>query len=256
MQNKTLLKRTVRKLSALLLSIFLLLGTTRSIYAEAYNPYGGGWSNCTWSAWQLVYEATGIALPGWHSAAFWYDEAAASGFSVGQEPRANSVGVWYGHVVYVSAVDENGNIYVKEGGFAGGYNEGWADGYSARYGQALLGYIYLDGPASEVDYSYQYNPDAKTADQPIRNLEGQRANVQMAIAPELQDADIENLELEIIKKYDDVIVEENIKDEEKAAMKDVQAEDAKVKRVTLNISSPLINITSKANPVTTAEPTK
>lgn len=247
MQNKML-----KKLVAFTMSLFLLFTFTKPVKAEeAYNPYYGGWSNCTWSAWQLVYEATGIALPAWHSASYWYSDAAASGFAVGSEPRANSIGVWYGHVVYVTEVDGEGNIYVKEGGFGGGYNEGWSSGYGSRYGQALIGYIYLDGPVVSVDHSDLVNPDLQNLDQPIRS----DSRVQLAIAPELVDADIENIEIDIIRKYD-AMQQETVKDEELSARKEVQAEDAKSKKITLNISSPAIRITTSLNPVTTPEPTK
>ena len=50
--------------------------------------------------------------------------------------------------------------------------------------------------------------------------------------------------------------QETVKDEELSARKEVQAEDAKSKKITLNISSPAIRITTSLNPVTTPEPTK
>ena len=248
-----MLRKAIKKLLTITLSLLLFLSYSQSVKAEGYNPYGGGWSNCTWSAWQLVYEATGIALPSLGNASQWYGNAAAAGYSVGTEPRANSVGVWYGHVVYVTEVDGEGNIYIKEGGFGGGYNEGWSSGYGSRYGQGLIGYIYLDGPVTNVDHSDLVNPDLLNEENPIRNLETQQ--VQLAIAPELVDADIENIEIDVIRKYD-AVKEEKMKDEEKSAMKEVQEEDKKVKKVTLNVSSPLIRMTTSFFPVTTSEPTK
>ena len=186
----------------------------------ASNPYYGGWSNCTWSAWQLVYEATGVALPRLGNAGEWYANAMAYGYTVSTTPRANSVGVWSGHVVYVTAVDGS-NIYIKEGGFLGGYNECWIDGYSARYGEALIGYIYIPSDMNEVSaptYSEQIASNsyvATTTTEP---------GVEMAIAEEVQDQDIENLEEDVIKKYDPELVEKK-KAEEEQAMKDMQAEE-------------------------------
>lgn len=231
-----MLKNVIKKVLLGLACALLLLSLVRPLYAEdgdeyyyTPNPYYGGWSNCTWGAWQLAYEATGIALPGWHMAYQWADEARAAGFTVSMEPRANSIGVWAGHVVYVSDFDGQ-NIYLKEGGFLGGYNEGWADGYSARYGQALLGYIYLDGEVAPYSVG-EAGEQAVSAsawgehnEEPI--LRNVPSNVEMAIAPEVKDEDIENLELELVKKYDD-IPEEKLKQEEEAAIKEVQEEDAK-----------------------------
>lgn len=251
----SMLRKVLKKGLTITLSLLLFLSYSESVKAEdAYNPYGGGWTNCTWSAWQLAYEATGIALPSLGNASQWYGNAAASGFSVGSEPRANSIGVWYGHVVYVTDVDGEGNIYVKEGGFGGGYNEGWSAGYGSRYGQGLIGYIYLDGPVVNVDHSDLVNPNLLEEENPIRTLTT-NSRVELAIAPELVDADIENIEIDVIRKYD-AMKEEKMKDEEKSAMKEVQAEDAKSKKITVNVSSPLIRMTTSFFPVTTTEPTK
>ncbi|MBP3891390.1 MAG: CHAP domain-containing protein [Solobacterium sp.] len=256
-----MLKQTLNKLCAILAAI-LLLTSINPLYAEGEdtyytpNPYYGGWSNCTWGAWQLAYEATGIALPGWHMAYQWADEARAAGFTVSMEPRANSIGVWNGHVVYVTDFDGQ-NIYLKEGGFLGGYNEGWADGYSARYGEALLGYIYLDGevaPYSIGDASEQAASasawGAPNEEPILRNVP---SNVEVAIAPEIKEEDIENLELEVVKKYDN-IPDEPLKQEEEAAIKDVQLEDAKTSKSTptksTNLSVTFLDVvTTFANPL-------
>jgi len=119
------------------------------------NPYNGGWSNCTWSAWQLVYDDNGIEMPALGNAGNWFDNAQANGISVGYDPVPGSVGVWsggLGHVAYVSAVDSD-SIYVKEGGFAGNYHEGWITDFSTRYGKILLGYIYPGKKADTADRS-------------------------------------------------------------------------------------------------------
>ena len=227
-----LINKKLKHIFACIGLALVLCGQVMPVYAEeenppqptyANNPYYGGWSNCTWGAWQLAYEATGIALPGWHMAYQWADEARAAGFTVSMEPRANSIGVWNGHVTYISDFDGQ-NVYIKEGGFLGGYNEAWADGYSARYGQALLGYIYLDG---EVAPYSSGSPETGTVMSDTWELinESVIQNVELAIAPELKEEQhIENLELDLIKKYDDVS-EEVLKREEQQAIKDVQAEE-------------------------------
>lgn len=248
MQNKT--SRAIASVGLAL----LLCGQVVPTYAEGEeagesyyspNPYYGGWSNCTWGAWQLAYEATGIALPGWHMAYQWADEARAAGYTVSMEPRANSIGVWNGHVVYVSDFDGQ-NIYIKEGGFLGGYNEAWADGYSARYGQALLGYIYLDGEVAPYSTG---SADTGSTFQDTWNLVQNSVvnNVELAIAPEVKDENIENLELELVKKYDD-ISEETLKKEEVEAIKEVQAEEnedvATTKVTTKKTSTSFLDILS------------
>ena len=124
-----------------------------SLYA-AGNPYSGGYANCTYAAWQLCYEDTGHALPAWSNAITWYNSAAAAGYTVSTTPREKSIAVWsdsgYGHVGYVTAVSGS-QIYVKEGGYDGGYHEGWlpASGYRNSY-QKLVGYIYI--PVDRTDY--------------------------------------------------------------------------------------------------------
>lgn len=199
--------KRIMRMCAVLLCITLLAPQSTAVLAEgedyyyAANPYTGGWSNCTWSAWQLVYEATGIALPAFGYSTQWYDSAAAMGYTVSPYPRANSVGVWVGHVGYVADFDGQ-NIYVKEGGFLGGYNEGWSDGFSSRYGQALIGYIYLDGDAGGAPY-YEYQAPTQeeiqeyTPDQLIQTEPG----YELAIDPNLVDVQIENLEESVVKKY-------------------------------------------------------
>lgn len=196
--------------------------TEETVTQSYYNPYYGGWSNCTWSAWQLVYEATGVALPSLGNAGQWYANAATLGYEVSSEPRANSVGVWSGHVVYV--VDFDGSqIYIKEGGFLGRYNECWTDAYSARYGEALIGYIYIPGDMSEITAPTYSEQVASTASSYTTSTE----TVERAIADSVADQNIENLEEDIIKKYDPELVEEK-KAEEVKALKDLQEEESQL----------------------------
>ena len=111
---------------------------------QAYNPYFGGYSNCTWSAWQIAYETTGIALPNFGAAGGWMNAAASMGYTVSNVPAVNSIVVWSHHVGFVSAVSEDGSmVYIREGGYCGGYHEGWFPAYYPRSYQALYGYIYL-----------------------------------------------------------------------------------------------------------------
>ena len=135
---------------SLALSIVSNMGTMKRVEA-ANNPYSGGYSNCTWTAWQYCYESTGHALPGWSSAGSWLNSARNSGYTTSTTPRANSIAVWQdggnGHVAWVTNVNGN-QIYVKEGGFVGsgdGRHEGWVSVTELRnHGtQRLAGFIYI-----------------------------------------------------------------------------------------------------------------
>lgn len=152
--------KTLKKLMSAILTAGILMGTTAAVKAEewvdpygesaeswgvqAYNPYFGGYRNCTWSAWQITYERTGIALPDFGRAGNWMNAAASMGYAVSNVPVANSIVVWSNHVGFVSEVSEDGSmVYIIEGGYCGGYHEGWFPAYYSRSRQALYGYIYL-----------------------------------------------------------------------------------------------------------------
>ena len=158
-------KSVITKLMSAILSVGILAGTTAAVKAEgweeypaetwtdeynnwqgyqAYNPYFGGYSNCTWSAWQIVYETTGIALPNFGVAGNWMNAAARMGYTVSSVPAVNSIVCWSHHVGVVTAISEDGSmVYIKEGGYCGGYHEGWFPAYYSRSRQALYGYIWL-----------------------------------------------------------------------------------------------------------------
>lgn len=121
--------KKMKKLVAVLLSVITMMTAvfagTVSVSA-ASNPYGewqtiGGVTTrrCTWYAWKLAYERTGVALPGLGNGGQWYDNAKKYGYSVGSAAVANCIAVWtdngYGHVGYVESVS-NGKMRVLEGG--------------------------------------------------------------------------------------------------------------------------------------------
>lgn len=159
--------KKMKKLVAVLLSVITMMTAvfagTVSVSA-ASNPYGewqtiGGVTTrrCTWYAWKLAYERTGVALPGLGNGGQWYDNAKKYGYSVGSAAVANCIAVWtdngYGHVGYVESVS-NGKMRVLEGGRSdkaydgsGGIGTATLD---ARVGslrnkntQRLQGFIYL-----------------------------------------------------------------------------------------------------------------
>ncbi len=217
-------KRLIKVLCAMI-ALLLITGTVTSNVSEisaegenttvyAGNPFYGGWSNCTWSAWQLVYESTGIALPRLGNAGEWAANAVAYGYYVSSIPAANSIIVWSGHVGYVTAVSEDGaSVYVQEGGFSGGYHEGWYTAYSPRFGQALLGYIYLSG---EVPAQY-YKPNEVIT--PVNDVQvAELARKQQLVKEEeekvtiVEDAVTEELSSQKSEELDAI---DDIKEEEK-----------------------------------------
>lgn len=110
-------------------------------YSGGGNPYGGGWSNCTYGAWQALYNATGIALPGMGDAGSWIYSASSMGYGTGTEPRAGTIAVYSHHVAYVDSVAGD-MVHIVEGGFNGSYNERWVSKYGTGT-QSLKGYIYV-----------------------------------------------------------------------------------------------------------------
>ncbi|MBR2810204.1 MAG: CHAP domain-containing protein [Solobacterium sp.] len=110
---------------------------------SGYNPYYGGYSNCTWTAWELARQYSGLCLPQWGSASSWYGNAAAAGYPVGTSPSPYCIAVYNGHVALVTGVSADGSsVYIKEGGFLGGYNERWVSAWGTGT-RGLIGYIYL-----------------------------------------------------------------------------------------------------------------
>ena len=101
----------MKKISIYLLTIVSILFISINNVTAATNPYkkelSWGGINCTWYAWQKVYDTTGVALAGFTgNARNWYNDAQKKGYTVGSEPRAKAVVVWdnyleYGHVGYV-----------------------------------------------------------------------------------------------------------------------------------------------------------
>jgi surface antigen len=84
---------------------------------------GYGYRNCTdWVAWR-VKTAGGYVPSGLGNAKYWDDRASAYGFTVSSAPRVGAAAVsnygYYGHVMYVEAVNDNGTITVSDYNRAG-----------------------------------------------------------------------------------------------------------------------------------------
>ena len=111
------------------------------LVGNGVDPYAGGTSTCTDTAWLLAYEA-GHVLPNWGNAYAWLYNAQATGYATGYTPAIGSIAVYSNHVAYVAAVDGN-MVYIKEGGYDGHYMERWVSATSEGT-QSLQGYIYLN----------------------------------------------------------------------------------------------------------------
>lgn len=178
----------------------------------AINPYYGGYSNCTWTAWQLCYEYTGVALPRFGNAGSWYGTAAAMGYSVGTDPRAMSIAVWSGHVAFVTAVSDDGSqIYIKEGGWVGGYNEGWVNANGVRTWQAFYGYIYIP-----TDGSYPVVPLTST---------GSTYYSSSSSTTTMSEIVYKEVEEDNVVRVDDVSESDTVKSEDKQASEVIQQAD-------------------------------
>ncbi len=119
-------------------------GNGNPVYGDGWNPYYGGWSNCTWSAWELANAYTGVSMPNFGNASGWAYTASSYGYGTGSTPVAGSIAVYSNHVAYVAAVSADGSsVYIMEGGVNGGYYERWVSAWGTG-SQSLQSYIYLN----------------------------------------------------------------------------------------------------------------
>ena len=147
-----------------LLVCFLFINSvsaTSNPYGKYQDLYGEKTIRCTWYAWQQAYDNLNIALPGWGNAQTWYNSAISSGYSVGKEPKENSIAVYsssngYGHVAFVVSVDNNqGTMKVNEAGIVGVGNEGVLTNVT-KYTTSgnLIGFIYInEGKKQNSNYN-------------------------------------------------------------------------------------------------------
>lgn len=117
------------------------IGSSLIYYGGGSNPYGGGWSNCTYGAWQALYNATGIELPNFGDAGYWVSSASAYGYATGMTAQAGSIVVYSHHVAYVESVNADGTINIVEGGYAGHANARTVSAVGDGF-QTVIGYIY------------------------------------------------------------------------------------------------------------------
>lgn len=111
---------------------------------EISDPWGMYQRQCvSYTAWKVW--KTGRFMPYWGgrgNANQWDDNARAAGIPVDGNPRVGDIAVsnngYYGHVMYVEAVYEDGTIYISQ------YNAGWDGRYSeARISVGNLVFIHF-----------------------------------------------------------------------------------------------------------------
>lgn len=113
-------------------------------YVNERNTYPVG--QCTWGAKELA-----PWIPNWlGNGGQWTANARARGFRTGTTPRVGAVVSWddggYGHVAYVTHVESNNRIQIKEANYKGNQYianfRGWFDPTAAYWGR--VSYIYPD----------------------------------------------------------------------------------------------------------------
>lgn len=116
-------------------------------YINESNTYPIG--QCTWAVKYLA-----PWIPNYlGDARYWANKASALGFSTGTTPKVGAIVVWpndgggYGHVAYVTNVESNTRIQVKEANYAGkqyiGNFRGWFNPLDSFWG-GNVSYIYPD----------------------------------------------------------------------------------------------------------------
>ena len=215
---KRLLSKTVI-LKALLCSAFVMHALL-PVQAEGepmdYNPYEGGYYNCTWTVWNAVNEA-GYRLPGWHNAGTWAMEAALQGYTVTDVPANHAISVWSNHVAFVEDISADGSqVFIEEGGASIGHKTWWIDASSDLYDMPFIGYIYL--PITEPRKLPVPELPAETLLEKAENINIYFSPEQIAEAMEEQKQRgryFEVLEEEQAKVlYVDVIIKDQVKSDE------------------------------------------
>lgn len=164
-----------KKLFALILAMIMLFGmfpitSSASNIRESYpNSSESTWhcysssniykinpstlGNCTWYAYGRALEKCGVKLGSWGDAGFWYGKAKAAGFSVGTEPREDSIICWgdaygNGHVAFVEMV-EGASVTWTESNYYGPKFKKYTSTHPWTYaGKPFQGYIYLNPPCT------------------------------------------------------------------------------------------------------------
>lgn len=121
--------------------------------SDTTNTYPVG--QCTWGVKELASWVGNY----WGNAADWDDTALSLGYHVGTTPKVGAVIVWddgaYGHVAYVTDVDENGNIQVLEANYGGSAEAASSNGIGN-----YRGWFNPTETSNGASISYIYPPDS------------------------------------------------------------------------------------------------
>lgn len=156
MKNSFIYKKINKVLVLIIMYLVLVpnICAASNPYPQYQNsPFGGQVISCTWYAWQQAHDRMGVDLPFWTNVETWYSKASEAGYSVGREPKVNSIMIWDygegfgGHAAYVTGV--NGDTVV----FDEGGSPMTSDGINTNeeypltvINEFLVGFIYLDVP--------------------------------------------------------------------------------------------------------------
>ncbi len=178
------IKRTIAIIMALIIIVcmFPIYSSANSIRESYPNSSESTWhcysssniykinpstlGNCTWYAYGRALEKCGVKLStsSWGNAGYWFGKAKAAGFSVGTEPRENSIICWgdaygNGHVAFVEKVD-GASVTWTESNWSGPKFKKYTSTHPWTYcngvGKPFQGYIYLnssDPPPPPPAYS-------------------------------------------------------------------------------------------------------
>lgn len=99
----------------------------------------------SYTAWKVFESGRHMPYWGGHgNANQWDDNAIAMGMAVDRTPRAGDVAVsnagYYGHVMYVESVNDNGTINISQ------YNYDWNGTYSEIYGMPVGNLVFIHFP--------------------------------------------------------------------------------------------------------------
>jgi surface antigen len=112
-----------------------------------YSFYGGYVCQCvSYTGWK-VWERYGYLPSGWGNANTWDDSARAVGFRVDNTPEPGSVAVsnagYYGHVMWVEAVNPNGTINLSEYNNSYSAASGLPGDFGYRIGVSTAGLVFI-----------------------------------------------------------------------------------------------------------------
>jgi hypothetical protein len=125
-------------------------------------------------------------------------------------------------------------IYVKEGGYCGGYHEGWWPSQGGRNGQAFYGFIYI-GSGGQVIAPTQIITTTTTVDETT----GETIETQTVTTTGVSRIEFPEITEDVVR-VDDAAKEETVKREDLDAKKELQKEDKEQREAATAITTKLL----------------